>query len=165
MAQKTFANYIADEEALAALEPQPAPQVKARPHRPVLTSDSRETSSSVVPQPRYPGVYSNTRSATESPSAAPKSGYPNNDAAEARLLQIAVPSAPSEALLDALVSAPPLPYNAIRAASSSSQRPQRNFCEFCGYWGLVKCLKCGARVCGLTCKKTHDDERCQKYFG
>lgn len=78
------------------------------------------------------------------------------------LLKIHLPSAPSDAVLEALVSGPPLSYNGARAAPSSG-RPSRHFCEICGYWGTIKCLKCGVRVCGLECKNAHADGRCLLY--
>ncbi|MCJ1281791.1 hypothetical protein MMC26_001114 [Xylographa opegraphella] len=168
VAQKTFANYIADEEALAALEPQTAATSKSRvsnttPRRTASTL-SRETSSSIAPQALGGFPLHESRPANAS-SIVPLPGYTGNDAADARLLQSSVPAIPSDNLLEALVTAQPLSYNAARAAPSSSGKPQRHFCEFCGYWGQIKCIKCGARVCGLVCKKAHDQERCQKYFG
>ena len=78
------------------------------------------------------------------------------------LLKIHLPSAPSDAVLEALVSGPPLSYNGARAAPSTG-RPQRHFCEICGYWGTIKCMKCGIRVCGLECKNAHADGRCLLY--
>lgn len=78
------------------------------------------------------------------------------------LLKIHLPSAPSDAVLEALVSGPPLSYNGARAAPSIG-RPQRHFCEICGYWGTIKCMKCGVRVCGLECKNAHADGRCLLY--
>lgn len=167
VAQKTFANYIADEEALAALEPQPAVAVKRRVSNPALNRTASTTlrgvSSSAAP--RGSGGLSFPDSKSEKNTPTHISGFSGHDASDARLLLSSVPAAPSAALLEALVNAPPLSYNVARAAPSSSGQPQRHFCEFCGYWGQVKCIKCGARVCGLVCKKAHDEERCQKYFG
>jgi zinc finger HIT domain-containing protein 1 len=66
--------------------------------------------------------------------------------------------------LEALLSAPPLSYNAARAAPPDPDAPPlRQFCELCGYWGRVRCMKCGARICGLDCKVTHDTE-CSRRF-
>ncbi|MCJ1386994.1 hypothetical protein MMC17_010123 [Xylographa soralifera] len=167
-AQKTFANYIADEEASAALEPQPVAALKSRvsnmtPKRTASTL-SREASSSTAPQ-SVGGLSLHESRHVNTNSVVPLSGFAGNDAADARLLQSSVPAIPSDSLLEALATAQPLYYNAARAAPSSSGKPQRHFCEFCGYWGQIKCIKCGARVCGLVCKKAHDEERCQKYFG
>jgi zinc finger HIT domain-containing protein 1 len=66
--------------------------------------------------------------------------------------------------IEALLSAPQLSYNAARSApTSATAPPQRVFCEMCGYWGRVKCLKCGSRVCGLECKSAHEESRCVRF--
>lgn len=71
----------------------------------------------------------------------------------------------SEAEIEALLSAPPLTYAMARSDPPSTSAPrQRVFCEICGYWGRVKCMKCGARICGITCKATHDESRCVKFY-
>ncbi|KAI9808459.1 MAG: hypothetical protein M1827_007242 [Pycnora praestabilis] len=80
------------------------------------------------------------------------------------LLRSYVDSAPSADILEALVSAPPLSYSAARAEATSSDVPQRHFCEICGYWGRVRCMKCGVNVCGLDCKGVHDEGRCLKFY-
>lgn len=78
--------------------------------------------------------------------------------------KVDVPKALSEEELESLLSAPPLSYNAARAKGlPESAPPQRKFCEMCGYWGRVKCLKCGVRVCGMDCKGQHDID-CRKRF-
>ncbi|MCJ1473339.1 hypothetical protein MMC13_001990 [Lambiella insularis] len=167
LAQKTFANYVADEEALAALEPQPAVVVKRQASHPAMnrTASTVTTQLSSSTVPHTSGIASLPDDRPINDSLPHVHGYSGHDTGDARLLRSSVPAAPSEALLDALVSAPPLSYNAARAAPSSSGQPERHFCESCGYWGQIKCIKCGARVCGLVCKKAHDEERCQKYFG
>ena len=73
------------------------------------------------------------------------------------LLRTHAPSAPSAELMDALVSAAPLSYNQARAAPSKNPT-RRMYCAVCGYWGRVRCVKCGARVCGMGCKREHDAE-------
>ena len=153
MAQKTFANYLADEEALAAQEPQPG--TVARPKgglkRPAGLETPPKPAQSVTPasgQP-YPGF--------------PSIGFGGVD--DSRLLQAVVPPAPSEELIEALVSAPPLSFNAARVQPPKLEKPRRHFCELCGYWGTIKCIQCGTRVCGLNCKRLHDEQRCQKHFG
>ncbi|KAF2177902.1 hypothetical protein K469DRAFT_696290 [Zopfia rhizophila CBS 207.26] len=66
--------------------------------------------------------------------------------------------------LEALLAAPPLSYAASHAAPPApGGPPQRYFCDNCGYWGKIKCLKCGARVCGLECKDAHEATRCLKW--
>lgn len=70
----------------------------------------------------------------------------------------------NQAELEALLSAPPLSYAASHVAPppAGGQSP-RHFCDNCGYWGKIKCLKCGARVCGLECKDAHEATRCLKW--
>ena len=66
--------------------------------------------------------------------------------------------------VEVLLSVPPLSYGAARAAPPDDNAPPpRYFCELCGYWGRVRCLKCGSRVCGLDCKTMHDAE-CSRRF-
>ena len=72
------------------------------------------------------------------------------------------PLTPAE--LEALLSAPPLSYAASHAAApAQGGPPQRQFCDNCGYWGKIKCLKCGARICGMECKDAHEATRCLKW--
>jgi zinc finger HIT domain-containing protein 1 len=155
-AQKTFANYLADEEALAAIAAQNSVQARANQHtrrsssyRPPASTSAQETSEEVQDQNDKPIVPLR----------------PASDGTEdSHLLQTIVPSAPSDALMEALCTAPPLSYNAARVGPSTSGKPPLHFCETCGYWGKIKCTFCGVRVCGLACKKKHDIE-CQKYGG
>ncbi|EOA89902.1 hypothetical protein ACJQWK_02939 [Exserohilum turcicum] len=66
--------------------------------------------------------------------------------------------------LEALLAAPPLSYAASHAAPPpAGGPPQRQFCDNCGYWGQIKCRKCGVRVCGLECKDAHEATRCLKW--
>ncbi|MCJ1480997.1 hypothetical protein MMC06_001153 [Schaereria dolodes] len=164
VAQKTFANYIADEEAgLAAQDPQGPILARAPVSKIDRTSSAQIKRSLSTTLPYHSTTSTTPNSSTPSAILAPQNHIGLN-ADDAHLLQSCVPSAPSEALIEALVSAPPLSYNAARTKPSVTGRPQRHFCEICGYWGRIKCLKCGARTCALECKKTHDEERCQKYF-
>lgn len=72
------------------------------------------------------------------------------------LLKTEVPPIPSKEEMIKLIMHPPLSYNAARARPPPPERPKRHFCEICGYWGTVRCLKCGARTCGLQHKEEHD---------
>ena len=158
MSQKTFANHLADEEAAISQQqhmgtPAAAPRVKAIPTlKRASTSETQASPGSGLPQ-----------------NAARASGGLSHPAArdpldDDPLLKSYVPSAPSEEVIEALLSGPPLPYNAARAGPPPAWKPQRHFCEICGYWGTIKCMKCGARVCGLECKGAHDDGRCLKFY-
>lgn len=162
MSQKTFANHLADEEAFLALQQQHPPS--AAPRVPALKS-SRSTpnikrSSTSEVQSTHGGV---SQTGTARAGGIVSSGA-RDRLDDEPLLKSQVPSAPSEELMEALLSGPPLSYNAARAAPPPPGKPQRRFCEICGYWGTIKCMKCGARVCGLECKGAHDDGRCLKFY-
>lgn len=77
------------------------------------------------------------------------------------LLRPTVPQLPTEAEIQTLLAHPPLPYSAARAAPPGADGASRRlFCEICGYWGRVRCLRCAARICGLECKRAHDETSC-----
>lgn len=160
MSQKTFTNHLADEEAAVAQQ-----------HH-GTTSAATSRTPAIKPTKPVPNLKRGNTSEGQSTSgpqtvatsavAPPVAKDPlENDP----LLKTYVPSAPSPEVMDALLSAPPLSYNAARTHPPPAGRPQRQFCEICGYWGTIKCMKCGVRVCGLECKGAHDDGRCLKYYG
>ena len=136
MSQKTWSNHLADEEAAIG-------QTASTAHAPLRRA------STVAKEPTI-----------ERSDAAPV----DDPLANEPLLKSYVPQAPSAKVMDALTSAPPLSYNASLAVITDARKPQRHFCEICGYWGLIKCMKCGARVCGLECKTTHDEGSCLKFY-
>lgn len=77
-----------------------------------------------------------------------------------------VPPLPTDDELRELMTALPLNYNQARATwgPDDAQYPPRHFCELCGYWGRVRCMKCGTRVCALDCLELHRQE-CVTRFG
>ena len=170
ISQKTFANHLADEEA------EPTAHNQNRSH----DSDAGSLGPPRAVQPRVTKLTPQKRMAPSGHQLAPMITPPTdetmvptiNNAHETRdakdldeadpLLRTYVPSAPSDEVMAALLSGPPLSYNGARAAPSVG-KPQRRFCEICGYWGTLKCMKCGARVCGLECKNAHSDGRCIFY--
>ena len=159
MSNKTFANHLADEEAALAMEAQQMPgasSVKTAKGGPAVGNKGAATAA-VDPQPRDTVQQALTK---EEPLAG--SMLTQQDPESDHLLKTFVPSAPTEAEMEALVSAPPLSYNQARAVPSVG-KPQRHFCEICGYWGSIRCMRCGARVCGLECKGAHDEGRCLRY--
>ncbi|MCJ1254261.1 hypothetical protein MMC24_002075 [Lignoscripta atroalba] len=170
LAQKTFANYIADEEAALAIQDQQASSIN-QPRSSVPKLDrtpsaqlKRSTSAAILQPSSNPTTP--TAGALGTPATInPQISLMGPDVVDAHLLQSNVPPPPSAGLMEALLSGPQLSYNAARAAPPTAGKPQRHFCEICGYWGRVKCMRCGARACGLECKTTHDEERCQKFFG
>lgn len=81
------------------------------------------------------------------------------------LLVSRVPPFPTDDELRALMTAPPLSYLEARATwgEEEARYPTRVFCEVCGYWGRVKCIKCGVRVCALNCLEAHREECMTRY--
>ena len=81
------------------------------------------------------------------------------------LLISRVPPFPSDEELRALMTAPPLNYLEARGKFEEDEPryPVRVFCGVCGYWGRVKCMKCGSRVCGLGCLDVHREECVTRY--
>lgn len=170
-------NHLADEEAqLAHQHHAPTPQLVQTPSQPINPSGRRPSTKakrtkSVSMAPVTPHAQPSLIAALPPPSrrsslAAPApSSFPMPTGDEANpLLRTYTSPRPPSPILDELLSAPPLPYAAARSKPSTLGHPPRRFCEICGYWGKVKCLKCGARVCGLDCKRTHDDHRCPRFF-
>ncbi|KAI4286636.1 MAG: hypothetical protein L6R35_004113 [Caloplaca aegaea] len=163
--QKTFANHLADEEAALVSQDQQTTPTQPRTSAPTLgrkASLGRRASTAASETLST----DNAQFAAATPAVNP--GVFGDSAVEDcgtqdPLLKSYTPETPSEAVMEALLAGPPLSYNAARSAPSVG-KPQRYFCEICGYWGTVKCLRCGARVCGLKCKNTHDEGRCLKFY-
>ena len=100
--------------------------------------------------------------ATQTPSRLDDTNADADDALLSIDHSLPPPLNPDE--LEALLVAPPLSYAASHAAPPPvGSPPQRQFCDNCGYWGQIKCRKCGARVCGLECKDAHEATRCLKW--
>ncbi|KAL8850757.1 MAG: hypothetical protein Q9221_004325 [Calogaya cf. arnoldii] len=164
--QKTFANHLADEEAALATQEQQVASATPRTSAPTLLRNpsTGRRSSTVAPEPSAVGE---GQPATTTPHAPPErsSRLNSEDAGSSNpLLMSYIDQMPSASVMEALLAGPPLSYNAVRSAPSAG-KPPRHFCEICGYWGSVKCLKCGARVCGLDCKNAHEEGRCLKFYG
>ncbi|KAL1622216.1 hypothetical protein SLS56_008888 [Neofusicoccum ribis] len=190
---RTFAHWLADEEALSAQRPaggqvgqssaaqtaaaSPAPSSSAAGpsaaqgsrSKKTLASRTKRSGSTAVPSgsatPTAQAALSASNTAAPSPAAQPSVDMELPDAPPAEeedpLLRPIVPTPPSAQQIQALLSHPPLPYGAARAAPPNPEGPpRRQFCEMCGYWGRIKCLRCAARVCGLECKKAHDETSC-----
>ena len=63
--------------------------------------------------------------------------------------------------LAALLAEPPLSYSAARARPLANPPPPKHLCAICGYWGKVRCARCGERTCGLLeCWRAHAVEGC-----
>lgn len=81
------------------------------------------------------------------------------------LLESWLPPLPTDEELRELVNAPPLNYNQARGTwgEDEGRYPPRSFCEVCGYWGRVRCMKCGTRVCALDCLDVHREDCITRY--
>lgn len=157
MSQKTFKNYLDDEEAAVALAPPTASRTNAaRTSRPAASTpkptDRRITESCPPPTPSEPAAVTSQLIVSEF----------DNDP----LLRSYIPTAPSERIMQALLSEPPLSYNASRATfgSSDMQRSPRKFCVLCGFWGKIKCVTCSVRICGLGCLNVHKETTCNRGY-
>jgi zinc finger HIT domain-containing protein 1 len=154
--QRNIKHWLDDEEAM--LQQAPPPRTAAIPPR-SATLPSRRAS-------MMPSIPPTPSEATPAP-AGPSTVIPMDiDTQYDPLLSIesSLPPTLNPAELEALLSAPPLSYAASHAAPPpAGGPPQRQFCDNCGYWGKIKCLKCGARVCGLECKDAHEATRCLKW--
>lgn len=72
---------------------------------------------------------------------------------------------PSAEEIEKLLSQPPLTYAEARGpwVDEDRRKPVRAFCEVCGYWGRVRCKRCGGRVCALECMSVHQEECYGRY--
>ncbi|KAL2182358.1 hypothetical protein L209DRAFT_759452 [Thermothelomyces heterothallicus CBS 203.75] len=140
--QKTFANHLDDYHAMLALaESNPAAAAALNPAQAKPSTPAILPPYARPPPPPHPG------------DADP-------------LVASRVPPFPSDDELRALMTAPPLSYLEARAAwdeDGPGRYPVRVFCAVCGYWGRVKCMKCGTRVCALDCLEAHREECVTRY--
>lgn len=180
MSQKTFRNYLDDEEAaLAQAQPtqstqrpstaakviKPLPAATTTSVPPTPSDVSTPMTSAETPQPPPTTGTTGTSTPTQPPQGLIHTEFDNDP-----LLRSYIPSAPSERIMQALLSEPPLSYNASRAGPptmggmAGKPPPKRHFCSICGYWGGIRCRKCHARTCGLDCYKVHEETRCDKFY-
>ncbi|EED23520.1 HIT finger domain protein, putative [Talaromyces stipitatus ATCC 10500] len=183
--QKTFRNYLDDEEAAlgyastsvmgsgAAVPAAGASKVAKIAGRRSLTPAAAASNTDMLTERQKPTKKQNTERTTttqdnnENPEVQEtpiqggliKSPHDND-----HLLKSYIPHAPSDRLMAALLAEPPLRYHVARAAPSASGKPARRFCTICGYWGKIRCKNCGVRTCGLECYKVHEDSRCGAFF-
>lgn len=145
----------ASKTPIARRKPQPPPTVEPSP---APTAAAAAAVSTAAPTSSVPLIPAFLRPHLVDPPADAQK--PDHDS----LLSPPAPLTVTTAEIEALLSAPQLSYNAARSApSSAAAPPQRIFCEMCGYWGRVRCLKCGSRVCGLECKTAHEESRCIRF--
>lgn len=148
--QKTFGNHLDDFVASQAAEAHAA-AVAANSKRSTLNRTTMTDED--TPMPDSSGT-SLLEPLQNEPLAHPSDNNP--------LLMSRVPDPPSDAEIQALLAHPPLTYLEARG-TYNNDRPQRVFCEVCGYWGRVRCMKCGTRICALDCLETHREECVTRY--
>lgn len=189
---KTFANHLADYEAHLALNgssqvapfvrpapvslasSNPAGTVKPRSHRkkdpnePLAPTPLRKVSTAPKGTPiksesdaKDNPVPDSTSSLSLGTSTLPPP-HPRDDDP---LLISKIPQLPSQEEIDALLAVPPLSYHEAKGSLTEEDRrkPVRRFCEVCGYWGRVRCTRCGGRVCALECLHVHQEECFTRY--
>jgi zinc finger HIT domain-containing protein 1 len=163
---KTFAHYLDDEEAeiarlgkreidldtavAAPLRPSKTPVARRKSQRDesVVSGSPAPSATSMLP----PGVLRHS-----STDAMDVDGTDDRD--------LGIPPIPSQAEMEALLNATPLTYNEARSAPPPANAPPpRRFCEICGYWGKVRCMKCGVMTCSVACKDAHDEHKCLKFY-
>jgi zinc finger HIT domain-containing protein 1 len=97
------------------------------------------------------------------PPTSEQDASSSNDNEEADvLLASRVPEMPTDEELRKLLAAPALSYGEA-TGNWEEKYPVRVFCEVCGYWGRVRCMKCGTRVCALDCLEMHREECVTRY--
>ncbi|KAG2417552.1 hypothetical protein HFD88_008771 [Aspergillus terreus] len=190
--QKTFRNYLDDEEAALAQAAAQAPAQRSAPNR--ITKPSSSASSlrrGATPKPTTKqqqhkrSVSARALSvSTEQPPSQQQQDKPQDQPQQSEaedqkpapegliktehdndpLLRSYIPSAPSDRIMQALLAEPPLTYHAARAGPPVMPRAPRYFCCMCGYWGKIRCKNCHLRTCGLDCYKVHEDSRCGAFF-
>jgi len=157
--QKTFANHLDDflafqqTEATAAAASANSRRANPNKNTTPITQDPEDT----------PMTDANAAAANTSPSTLLPPPYrpppPSHPGDNDPLLMSRVPEPPSDQEIRALLAHPPLTYLEARGRWEERGRPSaRVFCEVCGYWGRVRCMKCGTRVCALDCLDTHREE-------
>ncbi|KAI0426197.1 hypothetical protein F5Y09DRAFT_71851 [Xylaria sp. FL1042] len=136
----------------------PSARTQELPSADVEMVDIQDESHSQTQQPQ--------KSTILTPYPAPPAHAEDTNA----LLASRLPPIPSDDELRALLSAPPLSYLEARGTWPSGgndeqhpRYPTRVFCAVCGYWGRVRCMKCGTRVCALECLETHQEDCITRY--
>ncbi|KAM5356222.1 hypothetical protein ACJ41O_002868 [Fusarium nematophilum] len=163
--QKTFGNHLDDFLALQALaESNPAlSRSNTSGANNKRSSGSRRDTPSSSRQPAQDEDTAMTDAdcppVLPPSSRSPPASHPGDDSP---LLASRVPEMPSDEDLRKLLAHPPLTYGEA-AGNWDPKYPVRVFCQVCGYWGRVRCMKCGTRVCALDCLEAHREECVTRY--
>nr|POF15263.1 swr1 complex subunit vps71 [Quercus suber] len=166
---KNFAHYLDDEEAeiartgrrdgdaevMPAVNSSSTMTTNARPSKTPIARRKARTQGSVSGSPAPPAMR------MPPPPPVDVMEIDPDDVGE----DSTVPRLPTTAEMEALLNAPSLSFNQARSAPPPpGAPPPRQFCETCGYWGRVKCSKCGIMTCSVICKATHDEYKCLKIY-
>lgn len=167
--QKTFANHLDDYIAMqGTLEATPALSRRGTVTTTAIKRQSttqRDSAKSGHSRPTEDGDYEIDNTIPTEPTilnnstSPPAVAHPGDSEP---LLISRMPEMPSDDELRRLLAHPPLTYLEARGRYEGTY-PARNFCELCGYWGRVKCMKCGTRVCALDCLEVHREECVTRY--
>lgn len=159
--QKTFSNHLDDFLALQALNEANAAAAAAAASK--RSSNAARKDSASTPQRGDVHMADADDGAPSSllaePHRPPPAAHPGDGDP---LLASRVPALPTDGEMRRLLAAAPLSYGEARGNWDEAY-PARVFCEVCGYWGRVRCLKCGTRVCALECLETHREECVTRY--
>ncbi|KAF2000311.1 hypothetical protein P154DRAFT_554195 [Amniculicola lignicola CBS 123094] len=160
--QRQIKHWLDDEEAQLSQQQQaPIPRATARGSIATAGPRRQSTMASIPPTPSEATPAPPTF-AVPAPPKVQGSSMSQEDALLSTASAMPPPLDPAE--LQALLSAPSLSYAASHVGPPApGGPPQRQFCDNCGYWGKIKCLRCGARVCGMECKDAHEATRCLKW--
>ncbi|PHH80050.1 hypothetical protein CDD80_3039 [Ophiocordyceps camponoti-rufipedis] len=171
--QKTFANYLDDFLAMQALAEASAAQAQSSGAKMASGSGSGAPKRPSSRQRRVAAAVTKRQASTTTTATTPtmeaggETGASTmNDEDEDALLASRVPEIPSEEELQRLLAMPSLSYLEAGGVwgDDDGRYPVRTFCEVCGYWGRVRCIKCGGRVCALDCLEAHR-EGCVTRYG
>ncbi|RFU36056.1 hypothetical protein B7463_g258, partial [Scytalidium lignicola] len=183
--QKTFANYLDDFEALNipsssiptpshATPPPAGPAASSTTKRAYRKKDSKAQSTStplrnVFTPPIKPEVGTGDVPMTDAEDSILLPGAsvtpPPHPGDSNPLLTSRIPSMPTQEEIEKLLAAPPLTYNEARGplVVEDRRKPVQTYCEVCGYWGRVRCIRCGGRVCALDCLQVHQEDCFTRY--
>jgi zinc finger HIT domain-containing protein 1 len=167
--QKTFANHLDDFLAMQALAEGNPATTAAHARSGASTNTNKRPAlgkKDTTPAIQKPSADEDVKMSDAnlppilaSPGKPPPAAHPgDNDP----LLASRVPELPSDEELLKLLAHPPLIYGEA-SGTWDDKYPRRVFCEVCGYWGRVRCMKCGTRVCALDCLETHKEECVTRY--
>ncbi|KAH6899000.1 hypothetical protein B0T10DRAFT_126368 [Thelonectria olida] len=169
--QKTFGNHLDDFLALQALtESNPAAASRSNAagvsnkkpgsNKKDTPSSARQDEDVQMADADLPPVLTPS---CNPPQTSERDASSSDDNEQADLLLASrVPEMPTDEELRKLLAAPALSYGEA-TGNWEEKYPVRAFCEVCGYWGRVRCMKCGTRVCALDCLEMHREECVTRY--